>query len=223
MLTLRTRQNPAGESIRTATAPGEPFCNILIPMHQFAESLGEAVDVKDHYTRNHSQEVAVLAFQLACAMDLEPEFCAAVHIAGHLHDLGKIGISDRVLHKPGPLSEEEWQEMKKHPALGFEIIRRVPALTGRDGIANMVLCHHERHDGGGYPAGLRAEEIPLGARILAVADTVSAMTGNRRYRQPCAWPEVAVELERVAGWQLDPAVVRIFLQTAPQARAALAL
>jgi HD-GYP domain-containing protein (c-di-GMP phosphodiesterase class II) len=191
-----------------AASPGDTsWCGqLLISLHHFAEALGEAVDVKDHYTRSHSVVVAEVAHHLATALGLNPARCAEVHVAGHLHDLGKIGLPDRVLQATGPLSQEDWQEIKRHPVLGYEILRHVPLLAPPGGIAEMVLYHHERFDGSGYPFGLRGEEIPLGARIIAVADAFSAMVDDRVYRKGLAVELVFAELAHCAGSQFDPRV-----------------
>ncbi len=194
--------------ISAITAPASDFS---ISVHHFAEALGEAVDIKDQYTHHHSQEVAVISFLLARAIGLDEASCTAVHIAGHLHDLGKIGISDLVLQKNGPLTASEWAEMRQHPRYGYNILHQIPGLSATNGIAEMVLSHHERFDGGGYPQGLQGTAIPLGGRILAVADTISAMTGKRSYRKPLPWEVVVDELKRVSGFQLDPFVIDIFL------------
>ena len=215
--------NPATEqtaamcpaSLATAfamAAPGKDgsWCGqLLISLHQFAEALGEAVDVKDHYTRSHSVVVAEVARHLAQGMGFSAERCEEIHVAGHLHDLGKIGLPDRVLRATGPLSDADWREIQRHPVLGYEILRHVPLLAQPDGIAAMVLSHHERYDGNGYPFGLRGGEIPLGARIIAVADAFSAMADDRVYRKGLAVERVFAELTRCAGTQFDPEVVGV--------------
>jgi len=193
-----------------------PSSDFSISVHHFAEALGEAVDIKDAYTHHHSQEVAVLSLLLARAINLDEASCTAIHIAGHLHDLGKIGVSDQVLQKEGPLTSLEWEEMRKHPIHGYNILRHVSGLTARNGIAEMVLCHHERFGGGGYPQGLQGGDIPLGGRILAVADTISAMIGQRNYRGPRPWHTIIEELRQVSGSQLDPFVVQAFFTVEEQ-------
>jgi HD-GYP domain-containing protein (c-di-GMP phosphodiesterase class II) len=193
-----------------------PSSDLSISVHHLAEALGEAVDIKDPYTHHHSQEVAVISLLLARALGLEEDSCAAIHVAGHLHDLGKIGICDEILKKEGPLTTAEWMEMRKHPVHGFNILRQVPGLTARNGIAEMVLCHHEYFDGGGYPQGISGRAIPLGGRILAVADTVSAMASKRSYRGALPWQAIVAEVGRVAGTQLDPFVVQAFFMVKEQ-------
>jgi len=176
-------------------------------LHQFAESLGHAVDARDSDTFNHSWEVAELSRMLAGGVGLPPKQAETVHLAGHLHDIGKIGVPDAILKKQGKLTPEEWRLMKLHPETGAAIIRPVEAFGGEGGIADMVLYHHERFDGTGYPHRLKGEEIPLGARIIAVADTISAMLQNRPYRRGTSFQAVLAEIRRCAGTQFDPAVV----------------
>ncbi len=192
------------------------FRDLTISVHHFAEALSAAVDIKDQYTHNHSEEVAVVSLLIARAIGLDEASCTAVHIAGHLHDLGKIGVSDQVLQKEGPLTSSEWEEMRKHPIHGYNILHKIPGLTSTNGIAEMVLCHHERFGGGGYPNGLQGKDIPLGGRILAVADTISAMTGQRSYRSSRPWHAVVDEIKRVSGTQLDPFVVEAFFRVDEQ-------
>lgn len=176
-------------------------------LHQFAESLGNAVDARDTDTFNHSWEVAELARMIAEAMGLSPMQVETVHLAAHLHDIGKIGIPDVILKKQGRLSEEEWDLMRRHPEIGALIIRPVEAFASAGGVADMVLFHHERFDGKGYPQGVAGDEIPLGARIIAVADTLSAMLQNRPYRAGTTLAAALTEVERCSGSQFDPAVV----------------
>jgi HD-GYP domain-containing protein (c-di-GMP phosphodiesterase class II) len=176
-------------------------------LHQFAESLGNTVDARDTATYNHSREVAEVGYLLACAMKLQHAEAVAVHIAGHLHDIGKIGIPDSVLKKDGPLDLEDWHWIKKHPEIGARIVRPVEAFNGIGGIADMILSHHERYDGGGYPLGLTGEAIPVGARIIAVADTLSALLQDRPYRRGTSLEAAVGEIIRCSGTQFDPAVV----------------
>lgn len=194
-----------------------PWCAANVTLHQFAESLGMAIDVKDELTRTHSQEVAVMAQLIAKTMGLPEARCEAIHIAGHLHDLGKLGIPDQLLKKKGPLTLEEWEQMREHPAMGYAILKPVQALVQGERIADMVLAHHERFDGSGYPHGLTGNDIPLGARIIAVADAMSAMIGNRHYRQGGPWKTAVAEIFRCSGTHFDPAVVLAFLSVEQQA------
>src|SRR5262249_37981850 len=143
------------------------------------DGLVTAVDRKDHYTRAHSEEVTRLALLLGSGLGLSPETLRALRLAGLLHDVGKIGIPDRILKKPGPLTFEEAEVMNCHPALGEAIVAGLPDTAD---IRTGVRSHHERWDGKGYPDGLAGEAIPLLGRLLAVADCFSAMTTSRPYR-----------------------------------------
>jgi diguanylate cyclase (GGDEF)-like protein/putative nucleotidyltransferase with HDIG domain len=172
-----------------------------------AASLAQALDARDHYTRGHSESVTRYALAIARAMGVPTEELANLQIAGLLHDIGKIGIPDGVLNKPGHLTEEEWRLVRTHPSVGASILGKAPLLTR---IIPVVLGHHERFDGGGYPHGLAGEQIPLGARILAVADAYDAMTSHRPYRLPVSHEEALAELRINAGSQFDPQVVGAF-------------
>jgi HD-GYP domain-containing protein (c-di-GMP phosphodiesterase class II) len=179
--------------------------------HELAESLGRAVDDRDCRLFQHSAVVADLASLLAQAHGLTARQIQMVHMAGHLHDVGKIGIPDHILHKPGPLSAAEWAIMRRHPAIGADILRPVRVFCGRPGVCEIVLAHHERYDGLGYPHGLRGAEIPLGARLVAVADAFSAMTEDRPYRRSLTLDEAVEEIRRGSGGMFDPEVVRDLL------------
>lgn len=183
-------------------------------VHQFAESLGNAIDAKDHYTCSHSEEVAVVAQMLAVEMGLSPRESELLHIAGHLHDIGKIGLPDSILKKRGRLTEEEYELVKKHPAMGADIVKPVASVAGLDQITGIILHHHERYDGGGYPHGLKGRQIPFGARLIAVADTLSAMASNRPYRKALEFEKIVQEIKDCSGSQFDPAVVDAFLACA---------
>ncbi len=176
-----------------------------------------AVDTKDHYTRRHSQDVARYAVFLGQQVGLDADKLRTLHIAGLLHDIGKIGIPDQVLRKPGRLTRDETEVVKQHVALGDLIVRELPDIAVvRAGIRN----HHERWDGRGYLAGLAGKDIPLVARILAVADAFSAMTTTRPYRKALDVREAVTRLGDAAGTQLDERLVTVFihaLETAPDA------
>ena len=128
--------------------------------------------------------------------------------AAVLHDVGKVAVADAILSKPGPLTEAEWQEMRKHPLVGYQMVKDVPFL---DEAAEMILCHHERYDGTGYPCGFKGEEIPLGARIFAVVDAYDAMTSDRPYRTGLGHDKAIEELRRCSGTQFDPDCVNAFI------------
>ena len=171
-------------------------------------ALAEAVDAKDPYTRGHSQRVAESARSLAEARGLDPGFVELVYITGTLHDVGKIGVPDEVLKKTSSLTEEEYAKIKLHPELGEKIVAQVPELRETlPGIRN----HHERYDGGGYPDRLSREDIPLIARILAVADAYDAMTSDRPYRKGMSAEQALDIIELEAGRQFDPVLARTFI------------
>lgn len=190
-----------------ATLASPPSHTALEQLHQFAESLGNAVDARDSGTFNHSWEVADISRMLAEAVGLSPQEAETVHLAGHLHDIGKIGVPDAVLKKQGKLTQEEWSVMKRHPETGAAIIRPIAAFGRRGGVADIILSHHERFDGNGYPQGLEGNLIPLGARIIAVADTMSALLQDRPYRNGTDFASAMAEIRRCSGTQLDPAIV----------------
>ncbi|HKR98141.1 MAG TPA: diguanylate cyclase [Candidatus Dormibacteraeota bacterium] len=171
-------------------------------------ALARAVDAKDGYTHLHSQRVAFYAATLAAAMGIESERVDMIRTAGVLHDVGKIGISDSILLKPGKLTSDEMAEMRRHSELGRDIV----AGAGMTEIADWVCHLHERYVGGGYPMGLRGELIPLESRILAAADALEAMTYPRVYRPALTLEEALAELERGAGTQFDPAVAAKLVQ-----------
>jgi diguanylate cyclase (GGDEF)-like protein/PAS domain S-box-containing protein len=172
------------------------------------DGLVTAVDGKDHYTRKHSDDVSDRAVALAGELGLPADTVRCLRIAGLLHDVGKIGIPDRILRKPGSLNEDEYDIVKQHVSLGELIIKEIPNLLD---VLAAVGSHHERYDGQGYPRGLSGEDIPLLGRILAVADAYSAMTTGRSYRKALTSAEAREELRRVSGTQLDPEVVKTFL------------
>jgi diguanylate cyclase (GGDEF)-like protein/putative nucleotidyltransferase with HDIG domain len=173
------------------------------------ESLVIAVDNKDSYTRRHSEEVTEHTIAMARELGLSEDDQRVVRVAGLLHDVGKIGIPDRILRKPGRLSEAEYEIVKAHPTLGETIIAAIPDLAE---IRAAVLSHHERYDGKGYPHGLSGDEIPLLGRLLAVADTYSAMTTDRPYRKALSRREALAEIRACAGTQFDPAIVAAFMR-----------
>jgi len=173
-------------------------------LHQIAEALGNAIDAKDVFTRDHSRQVAELSRCLALRLGFSHRQAEMIHIAGHLHDIGKIGVPDEVLAKQRPLTDVEWALIKAHPVAGARILAPVQVMNGPTGISKMVLHHHERWDGRGYPHGLRGTEIPPGARILALADSFSAMLETRPYRPRLTLGQSLDEMARCSGTQFDP-------------------
>ena len=160
--------------------------------------LADLIDLRDPYTHGHSQRVAGLAERLARRMRLEYAQVELIRDAARVHDIGKIGTNDMVLLKPGPLTEEEQREMRRHTEIGHRLLRRLPEFW--EG-AELVLSHHERHDGAGYPRGLRGDELPVEVSVISVADTYDAMTTDRPYRKGLAWEAVRAELIRQRGKQ----------------------
>ena len=172
---------------------------------QTLELAAQALDARDRYTESHSIRVAELAGRLGEHLELGDRECDLLRTAGSLHDLGKIGVRDDILNKPGPLTDEEWEVMRKHPDVGADMIAQHSALQE---VAPLVRYHHERWDGSGYPAGLKGEVIPFGARILSVADSFDTVTGTRLYRRSLMTPLEGVEdISRRAGQWYDPNVV----------------
>jgi len=172
------------------------------------QAVTASIDAKDHYTRGHSERVSHLSERLARAMGLADRDVEWVRISGLVHDVGKIGVPEVVLTKPGRLTDEEFSAIKRHPEIGHNILRAVaplgPALPG-------VLSHHERWDGKGYPNGLSGDGIPLIARIIGLADTFDAMSSNRSYRSALTREKVLAEITRCAGSQFDPKLAPLFV------------
>jgi diguanylate cyclase (GGDEF)-like protein len=170
--------------------------------------IASAVEAKDPFMYGHSKKVNVYATALAEKIGLSPDEVSALSAAALLHDIGRISISDRVFNKKGRLTKEDWDAIKVHPRLGANIISNIPKLAPS---MNSILYHHERWDGTGYPEGLKGEEIPLEARILAIADSFEAMTSARPYRPALSIQEVITELRQGAGLQFDPKLVEVFI------------
>lgn len=172
-------------------------------------ALAATVDAKDHYTYGHSKKVSKYATDIAAALGYPKDRIDALRTAGLLHDIGKIGVSDEILRKLEPLSSEEWQPIYAHPDLGVSILKHVEGL--RDCLAG-VKYHHERYDGSGYPEGLKGDNIPLDARILAVCDAYDALTSERPYHKKFTRERALEELKRCAGTQFDPRIVKAFVK-----------
>jgi putative two-component system response regulator len=179
-----------------------------------ARALASAVEAKDAYTRGHTARVT--AYALAIAERIGGIDVSSFRLAGDLHDVGKIGVPDAVLNKPERLTEEEFALVRKHPETGARILE---PLIDDPLVIGVVRWHHERWDGSGYPDGLAGERIPLPARVLAVADTLDAMTSSRAYRTGLPWEVAVAEIERCAGSQFDPRVVRAFGDILPRLEA----
>ena len=176
---------------------------------EMVQTLARAVDSKDAYTHDHSDRARVKARRMALEMGLPEQMVRYIEYAALLHDIGKIGIDEAILLKPGKLTPEEYEEMKRHPVIGHQILSPVKYLGP---VAQMVLYHQEWFDGRGYPEGLKGEEIPLGSRIVAVLDAWDAMTSDRPYRKALSREVATSELKKGAGTQFDPKVVETFLR-----------
>ena len=170
------------------------------------ESLAYCHEAKDPYTKGHSERVARLSMSILRALGVEVPTQEQIHLAGLLHDIGNIGVKESVLHKPGPLNENEFEHVKTHTIIAARILRPVIQDTI---VADMILHHHERYDGRGYPHGLEGEKIPTGARILAVAESFDAMTSPRPYRAPESVDSALNEVQHSAGSRYDPEVVKV--------------
>src|SRR3954471_10401965 len=171
--------------------------------------LSRAIEARDPYTRGHSARVTALAEEVARRLGWSPAQLASLRVGGPLHDIGKLAVSDEVLCKEGKLDDAEFAQIREHPKIGARILLRMAAL--REAIP-YVLYHHERWDGGGYPSGKAGEEIPVEARVLAIADAFDAMTSDRPYRSALSRDEALAEVERCAGTQFDPKIARVFLE-----------
>ncbi|MGH2978930.1 MAG: HD-GYP domain-containing protein [Solirubrobacterales bacterium] len=171
-------------------------------------AIAQEIDRRECGTALHSQVVARYAELTARELELPEEVVEDVRLAGLLHDVGKSGVAEAIVSKPAALTDGEWLEMRYHPELGAGLLND----AGLDDVREWILCHHERPDGAGYPRGLRGDEIPLEARILAVADSYEAMTNDRAYRRSIGRWRAREELRRNAGTQFDEAVVEAFLR-----------
>lgn len=172
-------------------------------------ALTAAIDAKDRYTRGHSDRVALLSMQMARQIGLSEKEAERYHIAGLIHDIGKIGVPEAVLCKPGKLDDAEFEQIKRHPAIGYHILQGIPTMND---VLPGVLHHHEKWDGRGYPHKLVGNDIPLMARIIALADTFDAMSSTRSYRTALLREKVLNEIARCAGSQFDPELVPHFLK-----------
>ena len=175
---------------------------------QTLQSLGAAIDLRDGETAGHSRRVCAYALEIARTMRISEKERSNLKRAAYLHDIGKLAIPDRILLKPGPLSEEEWVIMRTHVQLGFELLKGIPFLAEP---AEIVLAHHEHFDGGGYPRRLTREQIPMGARIFAIGDAFDAITSHRPYRTASSFETARRLISEKAGSQFDPFIVKAFL------------
>jgi putative nucleotidyltransferase with HDIG domain len=173
------------------------------------EALGDALDLKDRETEGHSRRVTLFTIAIAQALGLPREQITVIARGAFLHDIGKMAIPDKILNKPGKLTTEEMDIMKEHAYHGYQIVKKIPFLADA---AEIVYSHQEWFNGEGYPRNLKAEQIPLGARIFSVADTFDAITSDRPYRPKQSLLAARAEIEKWSGRQFDPEIVRVFLQ-----------
>jgi len=173
------------------------------------EALGDALDLKDSETQGHSKRVTAYTIALARALGLSAAEIKVIARGAFLHDIGKMAIPDEILRKPGKLTEEEQQVMREHCTRGYQMLRKIPFLSEA---AEIVFSHQEHYDGSGYPNGLQGDQIPIGARIFAVADTLDAITSDRPYRQARNFDAARNEIKRCAGTQFDPKIIDVFLK-----------
>jgi putative nucleotidyltransferase with HDIG domain len=173
--------------------------------HDIIESLVEALEAKDVYTSGHSERVAFTSYKLSKSLGIKEVELERIHMAAHLHDIGKIGVPDNVLNKTGKLLPHEWEYIKMHPLTGFNILSKSKQLKD---ISKIVLYHHERWDGKGYPEGISGMHIPMGARIIAICDSIDAMTSDRPYRKAMSFEECINEVIVNKGLMFDPVIVQ---------------
>ena len=198
-------ERPGGGSRLAKAAPGMLRRSVV----ETLTALALAIDAKDHYTQGHSTKVANYAAVMAARLGLSETQVEEIQLGGMLHDIGKLGIPEAILNKTGPLDPAEWDTMKQHVSFGEQLLRPLQAISR---IREMVLHHHEMYDGSGYPAGLDGDNIPMGARIISVADAYDTITSERTYKKARTSADAAAELRRCAGAQFDPVIVRVFLE-----------
>lgn len=182
---------------------------MTVDFHKFIENLTAMIEAKDVYTSGHSDRVADLSYLIAKQMGYDDPFCEKLHIGAHLHDIGKIGIPDGILLKSSKLTREEYAVIQTHSIIGFNILKKNPGL---DDIPLIIKHHHERFDGMGYPDGISGDSIPIGSRIIALADSFDAMVTNRPYKQTKPLTEALKEIKKCTGTQFDKNVVSAFFE-----------
>ncbi len=179
-----------------------------IDIHDLIDMVIATLNARDPYTYAHSLRVAEMSEMMAKQMNLDANITENIHVAAHLHDIGKIGVPDKVLNKTGQLNEAEWKQMQAHSKIGYDILEKLPLFRSITGI---VLHHHERFDGLGYPSGLKGDKIPLESRIVAVADSFDAITSDRPYRKGMDYEFGFYEIKKHGGEQFCPEVVACFM------------
>jgi putative nucleotidyltransferase with HDIG domain len=198
------------QALRYAEDVRTVYSQLQRGIYQSLLGLANALEAKDVYTRGHSERVGASSRELALRIGMSTAEADIVARAGLLHDIGKIGIPEGLLRKPGPLSPEEWSVMRRHPVIGARIVAPFEFFTTG---ALVIRHHHERFDGSGYPDGLRGSGIPLGARIVAVADVYDALTSDRPYRRAMPLDAALAELRAQAGRGLDGELVQVFVES----------
>jgi diguanylate cyclase (GGDEF)-like protein/putative nucleotidyltransferase with HDIG domain len=205
-----TESRPSRQGINEISVSSGEFSNEPLPpiVMDTLTSLALAVDAKDQFTQGHSHKVASYAVLIAEALGLEGHEIEEVRLGAMLHDVGKVGIMESILSKNGPLNPEEWEAMKRHVEYGAKLLE---PLRGTARIGEMVAHHHEFFDGSGYPEGLAGDQIPMGARIIAIADAYDTITSERTYKKARTSEEAFLELDRCGNAQFDPELVRMFI------------
>jgi putative nucleotidyltransferase with HDIG domain len=193
----------------TEQGVGNPADSLPPAVVDTVTSLAFAIDAKDQYTNGHSQKVSGYAVTIAQALGMPPAETEELRLAAMLHDIGKVGIPETILHKSGPLDASEWETMKTHTDLGSKILEPLQAMTH---IREMIRHHHEFYDGSGYPDRLEGDNIPYGARVIAIADAYDTITSERTYKKARTPEDAFAELERCAANQFDPEIVRVFVE-----------
>lgn len=177
----------------------------------FIRTLARTIEIKDKYTASHSENVAKYALEIARKLNYTEKECNIIYIGALLHDIGKIGISDKILNKPGKLTEDEYMCIKQHPIIGYDILKAMQPFQDKK-ILDIILCHHERYDGKGYPNQLKGNEIPKAAAIVSVADAFDAMVSKRVYHEKYDLRYAINEIRINAGSQFDPEITNIFIE-----------
>ncbi len=200
----------AVSDIIAAALSNAEILNVVEEAHfETINSMSEAIKARDEYTKSHGDRLVEYATLIAAKLGLNQVAIRDIKYGAVLHDVGKIGIRDSILNKPGKLTDEEYEEIKKHPEIGFNLLKKIKFLTP---VANIVLHHQERYDGKGYPEGLKGDSIPVGSRIIAVIDTFDAITTNRPYRKALSKEIALQEIKKCSGTQFDPKIVNFFLE-----------
>lgn len=184
------------------------YSNTKTQFVETVEALMNAIDARDMYTEGHSRRVAEISTQIAKELKFNDWEIENIRIAAMLHDVGKIGVSDNILNKPGKLTDEEYNAIKEHPSIGMKILKEIKNI---DYVHNIVEHHHERYDGNGYPHGLKEEEVPISVYVVQLADTVDAMASDRLYRKGLSREVIRDEIERYSGIQFHPKVAQAYL------------